>query len=231
MDSDDIALKDRLKLQVEFMEKHTNFVVCGSWAKSFGFENKIIKTPVSNTDIINEMIVKSPIIHPTALIKKEVLDKYNINYDEKFKHVEDYKLWYDLSKHGLLYNLPIILLEYRISNNQVSYKYNNIQHLNTAIVRRLMLDDYLSSMNYKMYSVINIDLLKFLFIQLKKSTNNYKERNIIYCIFFSLNKYSFKSLFIFLFSFIYFYKPFTFINFIKLLYKHINKNRWLPLIK
>jgi len=31
MDQDDISVQDRLKVQLEFMENHSNIDVCGSW--------------------------------------------------------------------------------------------------------------------------------------------------------------------------------------------------------
>lgn len=40
MDSDDISLAERFQVQVQFMDKHPNVIVSGTYRRAFGNENK-----------------------------------------------------------------------------------------------------------------------------------------------------------------------------------------------
>lgn len=137
LDSDDIAYKDRLKKQVEFMERN-NIDVLGSGAKFFGKYNKRVIPKKNNSDIRTELLLISPYVHSTVIIKKEVLEKFNIKYDEDFRQAQDYKMWSDLSKHNDIKfaGLNKILVKYRVHNNQITSKSLNKQSLNAGKIRK-----------------------------------------------------------------------------------------------
>ena len=119
MDGDDISLPERVRSQVSYMEKHPQVGVCGSWIEVFGKQNYIWRTPTESDLIKTRMFFESSIAHPSAIIRKSVLDQHRLTYDSRFQYVEDYKLWWDISKYAKLANIPQVLLRYRTHNTQI----------------------------------------------------------------------------------------------------------------
>jgi glycosyltransferase involved in cell wall biosynthesis len=98
MDADDISLPDRLKIQFEFMESHFDIAVSGVYTitigKVNGHTNKFFTEP---EDIKANLLFNTSLEHPSVIIRKEILQKYNLFYNENFKHSEDFDLWERIS--------------------------------------------------------------------------------------------------------------------------------------
>lgn len=141
MDSDDIAYPERLAKQVAFMEIHTTVGVCGTAFQTFGSRNISANMPVEDSAIREFMLVHNPIGHPTVMMRKSVIDEYDLKYEQDYTPAEDYRMWYDFSKVSSLRNLPDILLDYRTHDNQISNSMNTIQRANVNKVRWLQLQD------------------------------------------------------------------------------------------
>jgi len=128
MDADDIAMRDRLKLQVEFMDTHPQYVMCGSNALVINNENEVtgkIKNLTNNYYLQVNLLFSVPFIHPSMIIRREAL--LENRYDEDYLHVEDYELWCRLSQKGKIANLSQYLLHYRWHNTNVSVLNSEIQ--------------------------------------------------------------------------------------------------------
>ncbi|MFD2145289.1 glycosyltransferase family 2 protein [Mucilaginibacter antarcticus] len=113
MDQDDICHNDRLKLQVKFLDSHAEIGVCGTGAHMFGDRNFNMFVFESSKEIAIQLIFNSPLIHPTVMLRKELLDKNNLRYDPLFSHAEDFAFWAELSKWTQIYNIPQVLINYR----------------------------------------------------------------------------------------------------------------------
>lgn len=123
MDSDDIARKERLQKQFEFMEANPDVAVCGTWFRFFGDKHHEVKRIINNHDYYRCCLLfgNSPtILDPSTLIRKSILDKNEIFYDESLKVGMDYLFWIRLSQHGKIVNYPEILMHYRVHNNQIT---------------------------------------------------------------------------------------------------------------
>lgn len=125
MDADDISYPDRLALQFRFMEEHPNVGVCGAWIKYFGdisfFTKRLQKMPCTPKEVLTAMLFTNPIIHPTAFIRKVILDTTHDIYDESYRNAQDYVLWDNLSSQSIqLANVGKVLLKYRVSSLQIS---------------------------------------------------------------------------------------------------------------
>lgn len=120
MDADDIALPNRFEIQYNFMENNPEVGVCGSFAETFGNKKRILTVPITDRDIRDNIIDRCPFIHPTVFMRSALFNFSQIRY--KDENAEDYGLWIDLQGVTSFYNLNAILLKYRISNRQVSYK-------------------------------------------------------------------------------------------------------------
>lgn len=130
MDDDDISLPHRLQTQLDFAQANPEIDIIGSFATDInekGDDIGLRKMPTSHEDII-KYIWTCPIIHPTALIKKESLLKAGSYGDEKRR--QDYALWFRCAKHSLKFaNIPEPLLKYRFADEY--FKKNNFPALIT----------------------------------------------------------------------------------------------------
>ncbi len=124
MDADDIAVDTRLEKQVAYLDQHKNVAVCGTWFYFFSDKNKSnireIKHTVDPNNLKLDMLLFDQIGHPTAMIRKDILDKYHLSYNKDYKHAEDYKLWIDILKYSDIVNIPEFLLYYRVHHTNVS---------------------------------------------------------------------------------------------------------------
>ena len=125
MDSDDIAIGDRLEKQHDYMLKNESVVAVGSYIAAFG--NNVITRGMNyfsddyERERIHLLFANAGLAHPTAFIRKDFLDANKIRYDERFQKSQDYALWVDITeKQGKLAMLEEILLLYRVSENQIS---------------------------------------------------------------------------------------------------------------
>lgn len=119
MDSDDISVLNRLATQVAFMEANADVAVCGSW---FQYINKetIIQHPEHHYEIKVALLSYCAIGHPTVMLRNEFLQQHQLTYNTEMEPAEDYALWAKISCLGKLANLPDVLLQYRVHENQVS---------------------------------------------------------------------------------------------------------------
>lgn len=131
MDADDISIPDRLEKQVECLKNNPDIGVCGSWVKSFGEYKRIIRYPETDDEIKVSLLSHNSFAHPVVMIRKEVLVKNNITYCEDFHTSQDYKMWTNLVPFTKFYNIPEVLLKYRVTVNQVSSKFSHVQRENS----------------------------------------------------------------------------------------------------
>lgn len=137
MDADDISLPYRLEKQVAFLKNNDNVVLCGGLVQYFGKRKGIgyKQFAKGEIDLNAELIIGNPIAHSTAMLRKEILIKKNILYDEKIKYSQDYKLWCTLADFGGITVIPHVIVKYRISDTQISSKKKTEQEKFECIIR------------------------------------------------------------------------------------------------
>lgn len=126
MDGDDISLPERFAKQIYFLDNNLDYVLCGTALKVINQE-KIIQYPENHIDIKTEFLNQNCIVHPSVMLRKRALDLHNFSYNILKEPAEDYDLWARLSKVSKLYNLPEVLIHYRIHEQQISKTKSNIQ--------------------------------------------------------------------------------------------------------
>ena len=114
MDADDVARPGRLEAQVRFLENHPDIGVVGTAATLIdgdGRESGVVRFPSSHGAVRWALCFGSPIIHPSAMIRADVLRQAG-GYDAEMRHAEDYDLWLRISRISRLANLeePLLLL-------------------------------------------------------------------------------------------------------------------------
>ena len=123
MDSDDIMVMDRIKIQIEFMNNNKNAVICGGDIEMFD-EDGNTKRVTHKTHFLKSFykdIKKKWIMnHPTLCFKKSAILLVG-NYEKKQTNEEDYNIEVKLlHKFGVLYNIPEILIYYRLHSKQIT---------------------------------------------------------------------------------------------------------------
>ncbi len=120
MDADDIAMPMRLSKQIDYIIKNPDIDVLGT-AAEIVHQGKIKKIfPRQNhNEILKNIIIKTPFIHPTVLMKKSFLEK-NKFYKEKIGEVEDLDLWLRSCNTSKFHNLNEVLLIYNFNGQKMS---------------------------------------------------------------------------------------------------------------
>lgn len=124
MDADDISLSERFEKQIELMRSQ-DIDICGGNYLSINGDGSLFSlnlTPQSHEFCTLSLISKVPFAHPTVMIKKEFLDKYNCRYGQsEYKKAEDLDLWIKMHQKGAKFgNVSELTLKYRIIENSLS---------------------------------------------------------------------------------------------------------------
>ena len=122
MDADDIMMPNRLQVQYDYMEEHTDIDICGSWMDIFGYYTDTVCLQTKHKEIASTLLLCNPMAHPTIILRKSSVCKYGTNlYKKGYECAEDYKLWIDSAMNGLQFaNIAASLLKYRSSENQIT---------------------------------------------------------------------------------------------------------------
>jgi glycosyltransferase involved in cell wall biosynthesis len=128
MDADDRCHPDRLEQQVNFMNQDPTLAVCSCLVRLFpdsaaqeGFRiyTAWLNDLVTDVEIKRELFVESPIPHPSAMIRREWLERVG-GYQEH-GWPEDYDLWLRLYLAGARFaKVPQVLLDWRESPGRLT---------------------------------------------------------------------------------------------------------------
>jgi len=154
MDSDDIMLPDRIRIQMAFMEKTEDCVVCGSAIQLFKNDSvmdprsKMMQMEKKHAFVLTwtDFLKTRPdwfLNHPTLCFRKSaVLAVGNYNKKRLYSSImEDYDLELRLMKrYGRVYSLPDVLLYYRIHPGQLTYQ-NMANSVENLIIRKQLIED------------------------------------------------------------------------------------------
>lgn len=174
IDDDDFwCHKDKLKLQVEFLEKNPDYVVVGGGVILVDGEgNELFRylKKESDEEIRSFALFSNPFTHATVMFKKDLalkLGGYKI-----IKHVEDMELWLRMGKHGKLYNMKEYFITYMTAGQNKSFTHQRENSKTVLEVIKLHKDDYPNFskaflLNYTQYAY------SFLPVFLKKNLQSF----------------------------------------------------------
>ena len=122
MDADDVSYEKRIEKQLLYMETHSQVGVVGCWTSN-NINNKV-KHWQGNTSTewrrVAMLFGNYGICHPTAFIRKSILDENNITYNNELKKAQDYDLWLQLIEVTDMAVMPECLLMYRVHEGQIT---------------------------------------------------------------------------------------------------------------
>ena len=140
IDADDCALPERLSLQTAFMRENPEVQILGGGMLIYD-TNEHICHLTSNDLIRSCLFFDCAIFHPTTMLRKEVLTKYNKWYNPMLPPAEDYGLWGDLLliPEAVFSNITTPLVRYRASHG-TRPQYELKQFNNANLVRSKIID-------------------------------------------------------------------------------------------
>ena len=103
VDTDDINLPERFKIQYDYMQLHLNVDLISSHVAEFSLYHKDItgkrKVPLGD-DIVSKIYIRNPINHMATMFRKQsVLQSGNYKH---FPNMEDYYLWIRMHENGFV---------------------------------------------------------------------------------------------------------------------------------
>lgn len=232
MDADDVSLPERFAKQVKFMDNYPEIIASSALACQWdGTKLKgALYRPITHHQFVEYILTSSPFIHPLLIIRKCVINRYHIKYDESYKVSQDYKLAADLIKIGQLSNLKEVLLHYRVSNSQISKSRGREQDENGRKIRRELINHYYSlcCMKQLPYKITFETILENYNAKKNHCIEAKNYSSLMNCIrrvlYYSLSDYSISSFSRFILSGDYLHKPYNLRRFIIIIFKHFKQD-------
>lgn len=139
MDADDIALHNRIKKQVTFLENNNEYsIVCSNIIK---FNENKKKRQLFKLNEYNEvsygLCFGNTIPNPTAMFEREFILKNNINYRTDCFIAQDYAFWVDCTNFSKIAKINLPLLMYREGHENITKK----STLKNPIQRKEIIDN------------------------------------------------------------------------------------------
>lgn len=127
LDDDDVAMPERLQLQVDYMEQHTEIDILGG--KSIDVDETGNVIHMGDTTRYNPKYIKAMLLlgnkdfyNGTAMIRKDFIEKNKLRYQEDCYGMQDYKFYIDSSKVGNLSSIDEYLLVCRNHTGNESFR-------------------------------------------------------------------------------------------------------------
>ncbi len=140
MDADDVSLPSRLQVQFDFMESNPNVALCGSWFELIGDRTGIAKYGGEHNEIMMKMLYQCHFCHPSVIMRKSMIDTFDVKFDSAYIHAEDYDFFVRIGEKYKLANIQTALLKYRIHERSVSASNKAIQNNNSALVKKRLFE-------------------------------------------------------------------------------------------
>ncbi|WP_205499841.1 glycosyltransferase family 2 protein [Rufibacter psychrotolerans] len=117
MDADDISHPDRLQKQVAYLQGHPQCAMVSSLVEVVSEEGEVLRTDhfISEYFYYNLTFI-CWIYHPTVVYRKQAVEAvgmYTVPY------AEDHELFWQLTRRFPFYNLPEVLLQYRVTSQSL----------------------------------------------------------------------------------------------------------------
>lgn len=148
LDDDDVWCDVRkLEKQVDFLEKHKDYVLVGGGVIKInkdGSEMVRFSVPEEDKDIRKVILVNNVFAHSAVIFKRDDFMKVG-GYDEQFGFFADWALWLALGKIGKFYNFQEFFIHY------LDQEDNRLNSTRDRQIRRRLLAKVKLNNKYKRY--------------------------------------------------------------------------------
>lgn len=154
MDADDIALPERFEKEFTFMEQNPDVIVCGARIGVIDENSEITKRatkakqPEDMESYRVRMLFQNPgPIHPTAMLRHQMLLDHGITYNENLRYAQDYGMWEATSHYGRICILEEELLYHRRHGQQITVARRDVQMNCDKMTQKKILTDLLDTVS------------------------------------------------------------------------------------
>lgn len=138
MDSDDKSHPKRLEKQVAYLKKHPEVIVLGSHTDLIDKNGNTIgkkNFAQEHEAIYYDFFVVHPMVHPSCIIRRSMLPRYDKLYHNQYGINDDYFTFFTLLNYGKFANIPETLFYYRIHLDNSSLQNLKQKFFNTVRIR------------------------------------------------------------------------------------------------
>lgn len=126
VDADDPSHPERFAKQVDFLDRNPDVVLIGARHRAVDDRGRVIDVepdarPTAHDEIFPTLLAKNVFVHSAVMFRRAAVVAAG-GYDPRAQHAEDYDLWLRLSERHRVANLPEILVDWRVHDEQVSQK-------------------------------------------------------------------------------------------------------------
>ncbi len=128
MDADDVALPNRLKSQIEYLNEHSEIDVLGTGAEvvNTNSSKSIVFKPENHTTILSSIEKINPFFHSSVMMRRNFVESLG-GYDEKCLRAQDYDLWLRGVDRFKYHNLQEVLMTYSSRNQSFKSIYYGVR--------------------------------------------------------------------------------------------------------
>lgn len=147
MDADDISLSDRFITQINFLKKHPDIDVVGSYISEIdeksNSRDKIIIYPREHVECRKHFRYRDPLAHPAVMFRKSYFDKV-AGYRPEFRKNQDTMMWFDGFMNGCKFaNIDKVLLKFRVTNDFYNRR-NGFARAKSMLINRFRINKALN---------------------------------------------------------------------------------------
>lgn len=122
MDADDIAVPERVALQVAFMDAHPEVGASGGQLQLFGEEDQPWNFPLDADHCSAQLLFGVPVAQPASILRRSVLLEHGLRFDPAWPRIgEDWMFWLLMAPQTRFANLPEVLVRYRRGPQNISH--------------------------------------------------------------------------------------------------------------
>lgn len=129
-DADDISMSNRLELQYDYLESHSDIFCVGGRAKKINIDGSFLGDwdfpPVNHKDILDMLVLysKCPVINPTTMYRlSDYVELGGYSPDNSIKFAHDLDFWCKAVLCNKKFaNVPDYLIKYRVNPYGMSRK-------------------------------------------------------------------------------------------------------------
>lgn len=169
-DSDDISYQNRFEKQIDFFEKNKDIGCLGTSSKFMqnGIEKLRLNTFKSSDEIECYMIFNGcPFTQSSVMLRKDILDKNNLECNLNYVPAEDYKLWVDLIDKTKFHILDDILIIYNFYPENISSLRRQEQEEKTVLIKKECLYPFLEKREANLFFQL-LNTKNYSFVQLSE---------------------------------------------------------------
>lgn len=177
LDSDDIALLDRIEKQVKFLENNPDIYLLGGNRENFNSKKTLDRSNhgTSTDELKVNLLFDMDFTNPTVMFRSSIINEFK--QDSYFKVAQDYDFISRVSKVYKVANLSDVLIKYRLHESQITQNVKRDAYLekirsrifNDIDVPKELHRAYYTGISYKANSKDISDFLEVILLILRQN--------------------------------------------------------------